>query len=60
MGNVGMIGMETKDWVELFFDVKVIDMNNQTSGEEQNNETYYGTYNALQTYDHYASTELFY
>ena len=24
------------------------------------NGTYYGTYNALQTYDHYASTGLFY
>ncbi|RYR25705.1 hypothetical protein Ahy_B02g059670 [Arachis hypogaea] len=38
---------EIKHWVELFFGVK-------------KNVTYYGTYNALQTYDHYASTGLFY
>ncbi|BBH02965.1 hypothetical protein Prudu_013691 [Prunus dulcis] len=39
----GSTRTEIKHWFELFFGVK-------------KNGTYYGTYNALQTYDHYAST----
>nr|YP_010887360.1 ribosomal protein L23 [Spergularia marina]YP_010887380.1 ribosomal protein L23 [Spergularia marina]WJJ44583.1 ribosomal protein L23 [Spergularia marina]WJJ44603.1 ribosomal protein L23 [Spergularia marina] len=52
---------EIKYWVELFFGVKVIVMNShRLLRKGRRMGTYYGTYNALQTYDHYASIGLFY
>nr|YP_010941354.1 ribosomal protein L23 [Knorringia sibirica]WLS51043.1 ribosomal protein L23 [Knorringia sibirica]WLS51128.1 ribosomal protein L23 [Knorringia sibirica] len=54
----GSTRTEIKHWVELFFCVKVIAMNSHRLPGK--GRTYYGTYNALQTYDHYASTGLFY
>ncbi|KAF1877082.1 hypothetical protein Lal_00033638 [Lupinus albus] len=42
----GSTRTEIKHWVKLFLGVKKY-------------ATYYGTYNALLTYDHYASTGLF-
>nr|YP_010611217.1 ribosomal protein L23 [Trigonotis barkamensis]YP_010611237.1 ribosomal protein L23 [Trigonotis barkamensis]YP_010611472.1 ribosomal protein L23 [Trigonotis cinereifolia]YP_010611492.1 ribosomal protein L23 [Trigonotis cinereifolia]YP_010611558.1 ribosomal protein L23 [Trigonotis coreana]YP_010611578.1 ribosomal protein L23 [Trigonotis coreana]YP_010611642.1 ribosomal protein L23 [Trigonotis corispermoides]YP_010611662.1 ribosomal protein L23 [Trigonotis corispermoides]YP_010611727.1 ribo len=63
----GSTRTEIKHWVELFFGVKVIAMNShrlpgkgRRMGPIMGHRTYYGTYNALQTYDHYASTGLFY
>ncbi|KAK5837600.1 hypothetical protein PVK06_006326 [Gossypium arboreum] len=53
----GSTRTEIKHWVELFFGVKVIAMNShRLPGKGKKNGTYYGTYNALQAYDHYAST----
>nr|ATL76609.1 ribosomal protein L23 [Chenopodium album] len=45
---------EIKHWVELCNSYE-----SSTPGKGKDG-TYYGTYNALQTYDHYASIELFY
>ncbi len=57
----GLTRTVIKQWVELFFGVKVIAMNShRLSGKGIKNRTHYGTYNALQTYDHYPSTGLFY
>nr|QIQ22847.1 ribosomal protein L23 [Cistanche sinensis]QIQ22876.1 ribosomal protein L23 [Cistanche sinensis] len=57
----GSTRTELKHWVELFFGVKVIAMNShRLPGKGRRMGTYYGTYNALQMYDHYASTGLFY
>nr|AXF47193.1 ribosomal protein L23 [Lindera glauca] len=57
----GSTRTEIKHWVELFFGVKVIAINShQLPGKGLKNGTHYGAYNALQTYDHYASTGLFY
>nr|YP_010610435.1 ribosomal protein L23 [Vallisneria natans]WAO28700.1 ribosomal protein L23 [Vallisneria natans] len=52
---------EIKHWVELFFSVKIITMNNNRlpeKGRRTGSITYYKTYNAfqLQTNYHYAST----
>ncbi|KAI3895168.1 hypothetical protein MKX03_025560 [Papaver bracteatum] len=57
----GSTRTEIKHWVELFFGVKVISMNShRLPGKGRRINGTYGTYNALQTYDHYASTGLFY
>nr|UDI13273.1 ribosomal protein L23 [Dendrobium candidum] len=58
----GSTRTEIKHWVELFFGVKVIAMNShRLPGKGRRmGHTMRHTYNALQTYDHYASTGLFY
>uniref|UniRef100_A0A1Y3BUG1 Putative ribosomal protein L25/L23 n=1 Tax=Helianthus annuus TaxID=4232 RepID=A0A1Y3BUG1_HELAN len=44
----------------IFFGVKVIAMNSHRLRGKARRMDHYGTDNALQTYDHYASTGLFY
>nr|YP_009179098.1 ribosomal protein L23 [Ostrya rehderiana]YP_009353670.1 ribosomal protein L23 [Ostrya trichocarpa]YP_009535926.1 ribosomal protein L23 [Ostrya japonica]YP_009536011.1 ribosomal protein L23 [Ostrya chinensis]ALK26656.1 ribosomal protein L23 [Ostrya rehderiana]AQY15739.1 ribosomal protein L23 [Ostrya trichocarpa]AVZ03158.1 ribosomal protein L23 [Ostrya rehderiana]AYK29019.1 ribosomal protein L23 [Ostrya trichocarpa]AYK29104.1 ribosomal protein L23 [Ostrya trichocarpa] len=58
----GSTRTEIKHWVELFFGVKVIAMNShRLPGKGRRMGPIMGhIYNALQTYDHYASTGLFY
>nr|QWL23238.1 ribosomal protein L23 [Endiandra sp. C40] len=55
----GSTRTEIKHWVELFFGVKVIAINShRLPGKGRRMGPIMG--NALQTYDHYASTGLFY
>nr|YP_009569978.1 ribosomal protein L23 [Montia fontana]YP_009569997.1 ribosomal protein L23 [Montia fontana]QBC68413.1 ribosomal protein L23 [Montia fontana]QBC68414.1 ribosomal protein L23 [Montia fontana] len=54
----GSTRAEIKHWVELFFGVKVISHRLPRKGRRMG--PIMGTYNALQTYDHYASIGLFY
>nr|YP_009236244.1 50S ribosomal protein L23 [Bletilla ochracea]YP_009236257.1 50S ribosomal protein L23 [Bletilla ochracea]YP_009443188.1 50S ribosomal protein L23 [Pleione bulbocodioides]YP_009443210.1 50S ribosomal protein L23 [Pleione bulbocodioides]AMF83952.1 50S ribosomal protein L23 [Bletilla ochracea]AMF83953.1 50S ribosomal protein L23 [Bletilla ochracea]ATP74797.1 50S ribosomal protein L23 [Pleione bulbocodioides]ATP74842.1 50S ribosomal protein L23 [Pleione bulbocodioides] len=57
----GSTRTEIKHWVELFFGVKVIAMNShRLPGKGRRMGPIMGHINALQTYDHYASTGLFY
>nr|YP_010467877.1 ribosomal protein L23 [Paronychia argentea]YP_010467899.1 ribosomal protein L23 [Paronychia argentea]UVF30398.1 ribosomal protein L23 [Paronychia argentea]UVF30420.1 ribosomal protein L23 [Paronychia argentea]UVF31237.1 ribosomal protein L23 [Paronychia argentea]UVF31259.1 ribosomal protein L23 [Paronychia argentea] len=60
--ELGSTRTEIKHWVELFFGVKVIAMKSHRLPRKgrRMGPIYYGTYNALQTYDHYASIGLFY
>ncbi|KAL5581482.1 hypothetical protein UlMin_013924 [Ulmus minor] len=51
---------EIKHRVELFFSVRVIAMNNHRLPRKRKRMRSIMSYNALQTYDHYASTGLFY
>nr|AKR80823.1 ribosomal protein L23 [Xerophyta retinervis]QGQ51686.1 ribosomal protein L23 [Xerophyta spekei]QGQ51705.1 ribosomal protein L23 [Xerophyta spekei]QVV25093.1 ribosomal protein L23 [Xerophyta retinervis]QVV25094.1 ribosomal protein L23 [Xerophyta retinervis] len=55
----GSTRTEIKHWVELFFGVKIIAMNShRLPGKGRRMGPIMG--HALQTYDHYASTGLFY
>jgi len=54
------IKIKIKHWVESFFGAKIITMNSHRLSKKVENETYYETYDALQKYNHYASTGLFY